>query len=50
MTDLIERAMEAQSRQRDTPPEQPQWSKELHECWKALREQLERRVAAAGRQ
>lgn len=30
------------------PPEQ--WKRELEECWKACREQLERRVQAAGAQ
>lgn len=49
MTDLIVKAMQSQHAE-PVLKEQPQWSKELHECWKACREQLERRVAAAGRQ
>lgn len=32
----------------EVPP--PQWSRELHEAWKACREQLLARVQAAGRQ
>lgn len=28
----------------------PQWTREYHECLRALREQLERRVQAAGGQ
>jgi hypothetical protein len=47
-------AMSMDSRQRnagqlDAVP-RPQWSIEMEECWKACREQLERRVEAAGRQ
>lgn len=54
---LIERAVAKQStdsqpRQNDADmppvPPLPQWSRELHECWKACREQLLRRVQAAG--
>lgn len=32
------------------PEVPPQWTREFEECWKALREQLERRVQAAGAQ
>ena len=43
---LIERAADSLMDQKPPPP--LQWHRELEECWKALREQLERRKQAAG--
>lgn len=53
---IIERAAEPFMQQADSQPREnaqampavPQWSREFHECWKACREQLLRRVQAAG--
>lgn len=55
---IIERAAASLVNQADSQPRQndaavpgvPQWCLELEEAWKACREQLERRKAAAGMQ